>query len=723
MAVAGIKNIKDFSTDILRRRDVSFNSGLNFNRRNGKKDGFFKIKDVQKQFQNNNWIFGESRTFFSNLLLANSPVYNSTQKEKCASVVKLTEKTFTIIYASTDTQIDYATFEFIKNTNFTNNLVDTSGAIVSVESGTITSLTESAARIAEISAKYDEDSGRIFLAYTYGYGVGGGIVNSPSVMKSYSKCDIAIGVLDTQDFTVSSWHLQNLYDELATSQSYDTTPRIQATVITTYYDNPVTTFSGTRNTPLDTEIITGDFPTSPQTTIATTINTLYNTTISTSPETFYATSNNTSISTSVGGTTSITTSTSRSTSISTTAPSFATSRRTDRKTYPNTTRNTTYGVVGSKRKNIRETTIQTTKQTNYQTSPTTGGGTYNTGGTTSVSTSSSQNTTFFYNTSVSTSPSTGYITTRDTTSQTPIETYPQTTISTSTFTENPTIISTIYNTSNNTIVSDFFTNTTINTTIIDPAIVDAPPSQTYSPCEVVKIGVDKYILSAIGYIRVVEIASDTTFNLGTTINNAIFSPGSATNLLKSAWDSVNNEYVEIVWSISQGTAKIVRYSVSGSTVTLGDISNLAANYMSDHIGNIINIGSRKYVWNDYNLLYEVTHNGTTFNVSSTPLNLGTIGTANYNTVLAKDDNIDGYVIAYFSNESTPSYNRISSFSTKQTISGGQESSGLDLLATNISDGVSINYVDILFMDTNIAVLLYEHSSSVYANLVQFKSYT
>ena len=239
----------------------------------------------------------------------------------------------------------------------------------------------------------------------------------------------------------------------------------------------------------------------------------------------------------------------------------------------------------------------------------------------------------------------------------------------------------------------------------------------------VKIGVDRYVLSALGYIRVVEIASDTTFNLGTTINNAIFSPGSATNLLKSAWDSTNSEYVEIVWSISQGTAKIVRYLVSGSTVTLGDSANLPANYMDDHIGNIINIDSRKYIWNDYNTLYEVTHNGTTFNVSSSPLNLGTIGTANYNTALAKDDNIDGYAIAYFSNESTTSYNKISSFSTKQTLSGGQESSGLDLFASDISDGALINYADILFMDTNIAVLIYEHSSSVYANLVQFKSYT
>ena len=156
---------------------------------------------------------------------------------------------------------------------------------------------------------------------------------------------------------------------------------------------------------------------------------------------------------------------------------------------------------------------------------------------------------------------------------------------------------------------------------------------------------------------------------------------------------------------------------------MGDSANLPANYMDDHIGNIINIGSRKYIWNDYNTLYEVTHNGTTFNVSSSPLNLGTIGTANYNTALAKDDNIDGYAIAYFSNESTTSYNKISSFSTKQTLSGGQESSGLDLFASDISDGALINYADILFMDTNIAVLIYEHSSSVYANLVQFKSYT
>jgi len=723
LAVAGIKNIKDFSTNILRRRDISFASGLNFGRRNGKKDGSFKIKDVQKQFQNNNWIFGESRTFFSNLLLASAPVYNSTQKEKCASVVKLSEKTFTIIYASTDTQIDYATFEFIKNLNFTNNLVDTSGAIISVETGVITSLTESAARIAEISAKYDEDSGRIFLAYTYGYGVGGGVVGSPSTMQSYSKCDIAIGVLDTDDFTVSSWNLQNLYDELVTSESYDTTPRTQATVITTYYDNPVTTFSGSRNTPLNTEIITGDFPTSPQTTIATTINTLYGTTISTSPETFYATTVNTSVTTSVGGTTAISTSTSRSTSISTTNPSWTTFVKTFKKTFYKSDKFTSFGVVGSKRQNTRLTKVETDRQTSVQTAVTTGGGTYNTGANTSVTTSTSQNTTFFFGTTVSTNPNTGYLTTRDTTSQTPTVTYPQTIISTSTFTSNPTTISTIYNTSNNTIVSDFFTNTTINTTITDPVVNNAPPSQTYSPCEVVKIGVDKYVLSALGYIGVVEIASDTTFNLGTTINNAIFSPGSATNLLKSAWDSTNSEYVEIVWSISQGTAKIVRYLVSGSTVTLGDNANLPANYMDDHIGNIINIGSRKYIWNDYNTLYEVTHNGTTFNVSSSPLNLGTIGTANYNTALAKDDNIDGYAIAYFSDESTTSYNKISSFSTKQTVSGGQESSGLDLFASDISDGALINYADILFMDTNIAVLIYEHSSSVYANLAQFKSYT
>jgi len=444
LAVAGITNIKEFSTNILRRRDISFNSGLNFNRRNGKKDGSFKVKDVQNQFQNNSWIFGTARTFFSNLLLASPPVYNNTQKEKCAAVVKLSDKTFTIIYASTDTQIEYATFEFIRNLTFTNNLSDTSGAIISVESGVITSLTESAARIAEISASYDEETARIFLAYTYGYGIGGGVIGSPSTMESYTKCDIAIGVLDDQNFTVSSWYLQNLYDELATSQNYDTTPRTQATVITTFYDNPVTTFSGSRDTPVNTQIITGDFPTSPPTIIATTINTLYGTTISTQPTTFYATTVNTTITTSVGTTTLVPSNTFILTSALTSAPSWSTSIRTTRRTFRNTQRSTTFGVVGSKRFNVRFTAIQTAVQTTVQTPITTGGGSLNTTINTQVSTSISQNTTFFFGTTVTTNPNTGYLTIRDTISQTPVETYPQTTISTSTFTSNPTTISTIY---------------------------------------------------------------------------------------------------------------------------------------------------------------------------------------------------------------------------------------------------------------------------------------
>ena len=144
--------------------------------------------------------------------------------------------------------------------------------------------------------------------------------------------------------------------------------------------------------------------------------------------------------------------------------------------------------------------------------------------------------------------------------------------------------------------------------------------------------------------------------------------------------------------------------------------------MSSSIGNVVNIQERKYIWNDYEEMYQITHNGTSFSVSPSPLNLGTIGTDNTNTSLVKDNNIEATMMGYYSQETTSSYNKIVNYLYDNTLAGGTESNSFSILGTEFSNNVAINYIDLLPFEDNVFLLVYEHSSIVYANVLQMKSY-
>lgn len=256
----------------------------------------------------------------------------------------------------------------------------------------------------------------------------------------------------------------------------------------------------------------------------------------------------------------------------------------------------------------------------------------------------------------------------------------------------------------------------------DPVVNNAPPSQIYSVCETERIGENTFIISTHGYVRVISLTSDTTYSAGTQTASSIVPAGGSTELLKTAWDSISSEYVELAWDIVNSLGKISRYTVSGTTVTAQDTTTLTSTQMSSSIGNIINIGERKYIWNDYEEIYQVTHNGTSFSVSASPLNLGTIGTSNFNTTLIKDNNVPGFVMGYFSNETTSTYNKIVNYLYDNSITGGTESNSFSLLGAEFSNNTAINYVDLVTFEDNVVLLIYEYSSILYANILQLKSY-
>jgi hypothetical protein len=144
--------------------------------------------------------------------------------------------------------------------------------------------------------------------------------------------------------------------------------------------------------------------------------------------------------------------------------------------------------------------------------------------------------------------------------------------------------------------------------------------------------------------------------------------------------------------------------------------------MSSSIGNIQNISQRKYIWSDYEELYQITHDGSSFSVSASPLNLGTIGTDNYNTVLVKDNNIEATMLGYFSDETTASYNKVVNYLYENSISGGVESNSFSLLDPEFSNNTAINYIDMLPIEDNVFLLIFEYTSNVYAIVLQMRSY-
>jgi hypothetical protein len=130
----------------------------------------------------------------------------------------------------------------------------------------------------------------------------------------------------------------------------------------------------------------------------------------------------------------------------------------------------------------------------------------------------------------------------------------------------------------------------------------------------------------------------------------------------------------------------------------------------------------KYIWNDYDKVYQIAHNGVSFTISGTPLLLGTIGTNNFNTTLIRDNNTDGFIVGYFSNETTSSYNRIVNYLYNSAVAGGTESNSFSLLSSQFSNNAPINYVDTISFEENVFLAIYEHNSILYANILILKSY-
>ena len=223
-------------------------------------------------------------------------------------------------------------------------------------------------------------------------------------------------------------------------------------------------------------------------------------------------------------------------------------------------------------------------------------------------------------------------------------------------------------------------------------------------------------------MRVIDLTSDSTYTAGTQITSSIIPGNGSTEILKTAFDLNSSEYVELAWDIANSAGKISRYVISGNTVTAQDTTTLTSTQMSNSIGNVVNIGERKYIWNDYEEMYQVTHNGTSFSVSASPLNLGTIGTNNTNTSLVKDNNIEATMMGYYSEETTSSYNKIVNYLYDNTVTGGTESNSFSILGAEFSNNVAINYIDLLPFEDNVFLLVYEHNSIVYANVLQMKSY-
>ena len=567
MTTKGLTNLKNTSTAITKVKAGILNVDSTYNTRRSKKSGIWSITDVYEQQKDKTWTITEKKSKIKNQIIASSPVYNSITAEKCAAPVKLEENVFCYVYASSDTVISYEVF----SVEIGLSLIDRNGIISSNSLGSITTLTEGAARVSEISASFDSVSNRILACITYGYGTGGGISGGAQVMSSKSAAKIAIGKYNSSAKTISWTVVDNLYDITVSSTPYNTDPVPTTTPTTTPANTPF-------NTPTTTPVLT--YPTTPVTTF----------------------------------------------------------RSTPRVTSPSSTAN------------------------------------------------------------------------RTTSRQTPITTY----YTTPRWSSLGTFISTIVSTLQPTLLP--------TTGPGDPVVADAPPSQIYSVNELENIAENKFVINTHGYVRVITLTGDTTYSAGTQVASSIIPTNGSTEILKTAWDSNSNEYVELAWDIANSEGKITRYSVSGTTVTAQDTTTLTSTKMSSSIGNIVNIGQRKYIWSDYEELYQITHNGSAFSVSTSPLNLGTIGTDNYNTVLVKENNIEATMLGYFSNETTESYNKVVNYLYENSVSGGLESNSFSLLDPEFSNNTAINYIDMLPFEDNVFLLIFEYTSNVYASVLQMKSY-
>ena len=648
MTIKGLVKIKNTSSAIERVSAGILNPDNTFTTRRNKKSGIWSMDDVYEQQKNKTWTILEKKSKIKNQIISTSPIYNSVTAEKCAATVKLTENVFCYVYASSDTVINYEVFSM--GIGF--SLIDEGGIITSNSLGSIVSLSESAARVSEISASFDSVSNRILACITYGYGTGGGISGGSQVMSTKSAAKIAIGKYNDSNKTISWTAVNNLYDITISSTPYNTDPVPTNTTINTPINSPINTPITTPGTTPGTTPINTPISTPGTTPINTPINTPITTPAANTPAgTTLQTLRNTTINTN------------KNTSI-TTSPSRNNNRSTTRQTPTNTT-------IGS--------TIQTPITTTYSTP-------------------------------------------KGTLRATLLPTSLATINSTLQATIRATIQATLQPTLQATLQPTLQATTIVTALPGDTVVVDAPPSQIFSVNELEYISENKFIISTHGRVRVIDLTSDSTYTAGTQITSSIIPGNGSTEILKTAFDLNSSEYVELAWDIANSAGKISRYVISGNTVTAQDTTTLTSTQMSNSIGNVVNIGERKYIWNDYEEMYQVTHNGTSFSVSASPLNLGTIGTNNTNTSLVKDNNIEATMMGYYSEETTSSYNKIVNYLYDNTVTGGTESNSFSILGAEFSNNVAINYIDLLPFEDNVFLLVYEHNSIVYANVLQMKSY-
>ena len=648
MTIKGLVNIKNTSSAIERVSAGILNPDNTFTTRRNKKSGIWSMDDVYEQQKNKTWTILEKKSKIKNQIISTSPIYNSVTAEKCAATVKLTENVFCYVYASSDTAINYEVFSM--GIGF--SLIDEGGIITSNSLGSIVTLSESAARVSEISASFDSVSNRILACITYGYGTGGGISGGSQVMSTKSAAKIAIGKYNDSNKTISWTAVNNLYDITISSTPYNTDPVPTNTTINTPINSPI-------NTPITT----------PGTTPGTTP---INTPISTPGTTPINTPINTPITTPAANT-----------------------------------------PAGTTLQTLRNTTINTTKNTSITTSPSRNNNR-------STTRQTPTNTTI--GSTIQTPITTTYSTPKGTLRATLLPTSLATINSTLQATIRATIQATIKPTLQATLQPTLQATTIVTALPGDTVVVDAPPSQIFSVNELEYISENKFIISTHGRVRVIDLTSDSTYTAGTQITSSIIPGNGSTEILKTAFDLNSSEYVELAWDIANSAGKISRYVISGNTVTAQDTTTLTSTQMSNSIGNVVNIGERKYIWNDYEEMYQVTHNGTSFSVSASPLNLGTIGTNNTNTSLVKDNNIEATMMGYYSEETTSSYNKIVNYLYDNTVTGGTESNSFSILGAEFSNNVAINYIDLLPFEDNVFLLVYEHNSIVYANVLQMKSY-
>ena len=690
----GLVNVKDSSTSLIKPKFGIFNPDLaSYSNRGRNKTGIWRTNDVYEQLENKFWPFGQSRVQIKNQILASSPVYNSVSAEKCASTVKLSSDVFCLVYASSNTIINYQVFSIRKGFSLSDG-----GLIRSEQLGSITTLVEPGARVSEISSSFDEVSGRILLSITYGYGTGGDISGGNQIMTSRTVTKIAIGKYNSSLKTVSWSVVNNLYDLAVNTTPYNTNPVPSNTSILTTINTPITTqittIGGTTASTLYSTPILTPIPTTvvtPETTgFITQATTFLPTQITTSATTAIDTTIFTSIPTSVFPTTFITTST---------ITQFSTLRPTGIPTGAGRTTIITTPFLTGSVPTITQTPILTVLFTSPPTLlPTQTTTPILTSGQTPITTSTFS----FLPTSVTTSGFTPFATV----GSTPVATFASTPI----LTNITTLLSTQITTSVVTLLPG------------DPIVPNTPPSQIYSVCEVKNIGTNKFIISTQGILRVISLTSDTTYSTGTQLTSSIVPLAGTTELLKTAWDPISSEYIEIGWDSANSLSKISRYSVSDTTITAQDTTTLTSTQIPNSIGNIINIGQRKYIWNDYDKVYKITHNGVSFSVSATPLSLGVIGTNNFNTTLIRDNATNGFIVGYFSNETTSSYNKIVNYLYDNAVTGGTESNSFFLLSSQFSNNAAINYLDMISFEDNVFLSIYEHGSVLYANVVTLKSY-